>query len=808
MPVINTKPVTLVGPEGSSDSKIVIVGDAPGSSEVKLRRPFQGPSGQLLNECLHAAGIVRSNCYLTNVIKEQPYRNDTTQFISFKKKIPEESMKAKVYIETLKRELEKVDCNVIIALGNIALYALTGERSVTKWRGSILECTLIPGKKVIGCIHPSASMRQYIYRHFIIHDLKRAADESEFPDIRRPAVNYILEPSFNDCMQYIAKCKESDMVGFDIEVSNEEVSCISFAATPTDVISIPFTKGRQEYFRIDQEMEIWRGITDILEDNNILKVGQNVIFDSTFLFRKLGIRTRPCHDTMVAMGIMFPEFPKGLDFITSIYTKEKYYKDEGKYRIKHGGGTDLSFWMYNAKDSTVLMQAFPSMYKDLEMQGNIDTYHRQVGLIEPLIYCSEHGIKMDVLGLKEESKRVGEKIDKLYKELCDLCGYEINFNSPKQLKDYFYITKGLQPYKDRKTHNVSVNEEALKRISRKGHKEANILLKLRGLNKLRSTYLEVKLDDDNRLRCSFNPVGTKSGRLSSGKTIFGTGTNLQNQPPIMKRFMLADDECVIYNVDLSQAENRIVAYLGPDETMINAFEDGRDIHSQTAGLIFNKPISEVSREAGSCPIGSGEYSERFWGKKANHGLNYGLSYKSFALIYEIPEKDSKFIVERYHTAYPGVRKFQAQIRASLEKNRTVTNYYGRKRVFMDRWADPMFKEAYSFIPQSTVADKINKDGMIYLYENQQWFDKVQILNQVHDSIVFQIPVSAGWRYHYEVLMRLKEQLESPIEYNGFKFELPIDCEMGLNMKDTIVTQLIYADDLKDIYERLKNGEKE
>ena len=85
MPVINTKPVTLVGPEGSSDSKIAIVGDAPGSSEVKLRRPFQGPSGQLLNECLHAAGIVRSNCYLTNVIKEQPYRNDTTQFISFKK---------------------------------------------------------------------------------------------------------------------------------------------------------------------------------------------------------------------------------------------------------------------------------------------------------------------------------------------------------------------------------------------------------------------------------------------------------------------------------------------------------------------------------------------------------------------------------------------------------------------------------------------------------------------------------------------------------------------------------------------------
>ena len=808
MSILNTKPVTLVGPEGATDSKIVIVGEAVGSSEVKLRRPFQGPSGMLLNECLHAAGIVRSDCYLTNVIKEQPYRNDTKAFISFKKKIPEVSMQAKVYIETLKRELEKVDCNVIVALGNIALYALTGERSVTKYRGSILECTLIPGKKVVAAIHPSAAMRQYIYRHFIIHDLKRASNESEFPEIRRPAVNYILEPSFNDCMQYIEKCKNADMVGFDIEVSNEEVSCISFAASAGDVISIPFTKSKQEYFRIDQEMEIWRAITDILENESILKVGQNVIFDSTFLFRKLGIRTRPCHDTMVAMGIMFPEFPKGLDFITSIYTKEKYYKDEGKYRIKYGGGTDLSFWMYNAKDSIVLMQAFPNMYKDLETQGNIDTYHTQVGLVEPLMYCSEHGIKMDVEGLKAESKKVGDEIEKLYKQLCELCGFEINFNSPKQLKDYFYITKGLQPYKDRKTHNVTVNEEALKRISRKGHKEAKILLKLRGLNKLRSTYLEVKLDDDNRLRCSYNPVGTKSGRLSSGKTIFGTGTNLQNQPPIMKRFMLADDDMVIYNVDLSQAENRIVAYLGPDDTMITAFEDGRDIHSQTAGLIFNKPIEEVSREAGSCAIGSGEYSERFWGKKANHGLNYGLSYKSFALIYEIPEKDAKFIVERYHTAYPGVRKFQAMIRSSLEKNRTVTNYYGRKRVFMDRWADPMFKEAYSFIPQSTVADKINRDGMLYLYNNQEYFSKVQLLNQVHDSIVFQIPVSAGWDYHFDVLMRLRSALESPIAYNGIEFSIPIDCEMGLNMKDTVECRLVVSEDLEEAYRRLKYGEKE
>jgi len=807
MSIVNTRPATLIGPEGNPDSPIMFVGEAPSSIEMKLRRPFSGPPGDLLMECMRVVGIPRSECYMTTLIKEQPYRNDMGDFVSLKKKLPYVSVKAQVYIEKLKREIEQSNCNVIVAFGTIALWALTEERSITKWRGSVLDCTLVPGKKVIGCIHPGSAMRNYLYRHYITHDMKRIQEESKFPDIREPARNYIIAPSMADTMIYLERCLESDMVAFDIEVSNMEMSCISFAVDSTSVISIPFIEGGREYFNITQEMEVMRKITEVLENPNIIKLGQNVIFDTTFLFRKYGIRTRPCHDTMIGQAILLPEFPKGLDFITSIYTKERYYKDEGKHRIKTGRGSDRTFWLYNAKDSIVLMEAFPSIYKELEKQENLDTYTRQAGLIEPLVFCSEHGIKMDTNGLKDERVKVQEQIDVLYKELCELCGFEINFNSPKQLKDYFYITKGLKPYKDRKTHRISTNEEALKRIARKGHKEASILLKLRGLNKLKSTYLDVTLDDDKRLRCSYNPVGTRSGRLSSGKTIFGTGTNLQNQPPIMKKYMIADDGYVIYNVDLSQAENRIVAYLGPDETMISAFESGRDIHSQTAGLVFNKPIDQISRKAGSCSIGSGEYSERFWGKKANHGLNYDLSYKSFALIYEIPEKESKFIVERYHTAYPGVRKFQAAIRNQLEQNRTLTNCFGRNRVFMDRWADPMFKEAYSFLPQSTVADMINEWGMIYIYNNTKVFGKVEILNQVHDSIVFQIPIDAGWEYHYNALMYLKDSLQKPIKYNGLKFSIPMDCEMGLNMKDTITTELIMSNELEEIYGRLKDGSK-
>ena len=139
--------------------------------------------------------------------------------------------------------------------------------------------------------------------------------------------------------------------------------------------------------------------------------------------------------------------------------------------------------------------------------------------------------------------------------------------------------------------------------------------------------------------------------------------NLQNWPHSMLRYLIADEGHIYYSFDLSQFENRIVAYVGNIKQMIEAFETGIDVHSLTAALIFGKPINEVSRKDGSCPLGDGQHSERFWGKKANHGLNYDLGYKSFALYYELPEREAKAIVERYHQAYPGVRQtFHAEVR--------------------------------------------------------------------------------------------------------------------------------------------------
>ena len=775
----------LCYPDGPLNCKIAFIGEAPGTEEEKLGKGFVGSSGQLLFKLAASAGIMRSDCYVTNVVKERPKGNDIGEFIQFKGGQGYPTPLYTQYENDLYDELSKVKANVYVAVGAVAMWALCRKVAITKRRGSILEgcfTSTFRHTKVIPIIHPAAALRQYTYVHTIGMDLKRIAEESAFPDIRLPARNIIIKPSYMDSLMFLGRCSLAPIIAFDIEVMREEVSCISFAITPTDVISIPFQAGGNDYFTPEQEIEVWRQITAILENPSIIKVGQNIVFDTTFLFRKYGIHPQGIlEDTMIGQAIMYPDFPKGLDFITSMHTKEPYYKDEGKKHFKIGGPEE-DFWIYNAKDSAVCLEALPRIKHDLEMVNNLAAYEVQCEIVKPLIYMQERGIKTDAEGLKVESKRVEERIVELTNKLKELTGYDINPGSSAQVQNYFYKIKGEKPYLNRQTGKPTADKNAIKRLSRKGYEEARVIQEISTLSYMKSHFLDVTLDTDKRLRCSFNPVGTESGRLSSSETIFGTGTNMQNLPMDFRKYLIADDDTMIYNIDLSQAENRVVAYISPEPNMISAFENKIDLHKQTAGLIFNKPWTEVSDETGSSEIGGGQFSERFWGKKANHGLNYDLGYKTFAFLYEILETDAKFIVERYHKAYPGVRQYHAYIRHQLSKNRTLENLFGRKRLFLDRWGDDLFKSAYSFIPQSTVAEVINRRGILYSYYEQQLFRAVDLLLQVHDNIIFQMNYKQNsWETQAECLIRLKESLETPLTWRGSEFSIPISLEVGMNL---------------------------
>lgn len=764
-----------VPPDGPRDASIAIVGEAPGEEEMRLRVPFCGRSGQLLNKLLISLQILRRNVYITNVIKEHPFQNDVKPFLDLSLKNPRESARYadyEMYREILIDELKACSANVIVAVGGVPLYALTGKRGITKWRGSILWSDELQ-RKVIPTIHPAAALRQYIYRYFIQMDLHKVKHQSEFRELKLPKRELILSPSYDDVMMFFEELlRNGTMVATDIEVINEEVDCISFAQTPDRAICVPFAK---DYFDPRAEAYIWAKIEEVL--TTLPVCGQNIMFDATFLYERYGIIPNIKGDTMVAHAITYPDYPKGLDFMCATYTNEPYYKDDGKKWSKIFVQDDV-FHRYNALDSAVIPEILPQLESDIERMGNRKTYDRTIDLMEPLMYMQARGVRIDHARLDQARKDATEKIGTLTDELWSHCGFEINPRSAKQLKEYFYGTLGL-PELHRKG-SVTVDGKALKRLASKGVKEASIMLQLRKLEKLVGTYYNAQLSSDGRARGSINPVGTDTGRFSSGKNIFGEGLNMQNLPFLYKEFLIPDEGMALYVVDLSQAENRIVAYIAPEPRMQEAFETGADVHARTASYIFDKPESEISKVEGSSTLGNGDQSERFWGKKMNHSGNYKIGPEELAFQLEISINDARWLLKRYLGVYPGIEHYWQWVQDELSKGRTLTNLLGRRRLFLDVWGDQLFKSAYSHIPQSSVADIVNERGIIPLYYGTE-FAMVDILNQEHDSIWFQVPLSLPWSKHLEIVTRLKDSLEETLVWKSTTFSIPAEPKTGPNI---------------------------
>lgn len=280
-----------VKPDGPLSARIAFCGEAPGLTEEMTGQGFTGMSGKVLWETAGRYSIVRSDCYVTNVIKERPPGDDLSKFIVFRQGTAKTTAAYDAYEKQLYAELEQLTaCNVIVAVGAVALYALTRKVGITKWRGSILSGP--NGRKIIPIIHPAAALREYSFMNMISLDMARVSVEAAYPDLRLPARSISLGPTFSETMQYLQKVKEARKTAVDIEVMRDEVSCISFSVNPSEGISIPFISHGADYFTLEQEVEIWRQIADILEDEEIVKIGQNLVFDSTFLYNRYHIITR------------------------------------------------------------------------------------------------------------------------------------------------------------------------------------------------------------------------------------------------------------------------------------------------------------------------------------------------------------------------------------------------------------------------------------------------------------------------------------------------------------------------------------
>lgn len=311
-----------INSQGSKSAKIALIGDLTDNFDIQAMKPFSGYGGNSLESCLHSAGIIRGECYLTNVIKVKSLPGE---YFNEKKGTP--TAASGPAIAALKEELSEVKANILVACGGLPFAALCGGRSVAKFRGYVFPSTLLPGRKVIPTYHPRNSLRgMYIQKYVISSDFRKAKEESEYPEIRRPERDLLYDPkSIDEVLDWCEYYAGQKKVGFDLEVINYEVACISFASTPSIAHVIPIA-GRWSF---KDEQQVWNGIQQVLGNPNSIKVVQNGMFDIPFLLRHCNIEVRgPIHDTMVAHSILYPDLPKGLGFLGSIYCgSQSYWKD-------------------------------------------------------------------------------------------------------------------------------------------------------------------------------------------------------------------------------------------------------------------------------------------------------------------------------------------------------------------------------------------------------------------------------------------------------------------------------------------------
>ena len=751
---------------GPKDAKIMLIGEAPGADEEIAGIPFIGGAGKILNRLLRDAGINRDECFITNVMQVRPVNNDFGNFYEDRvsRKIPRDILLEG--IERLKNEIVAVSPNIIVAFGNEPLRALTGLQKITKRRGSSLQ-TVCGNKtfKVIPTMHPAGVMRFWEFRPLVLFDLKKVLGESTFRDIRGTTRYWKKVESIPELEAYVKEYLKSEYIAFDIETCNNQISCISFANSATQAFTVPIHIYDKSFWTPEEELVIWQLIKQLLE-SSVKKIAQNANFDMFFLWTTVGIKVKNLWlDTMNAFHDLYPELPKALDLLCSLYTDQPYYKDTIKTDIYH----------YNCLDSMVTYECAMKIEQELKDFGVHELYHEHTHpILEPLLEMQVRGTRIDMKKKVLAAESTRENIIVKQKQLEEAVGYELNVNSPKQMKAFLYDDLKLPPVISRKTGKITTDEAALNKLSKAYPNPIfDSVIHIRGQRKLLSTYLEASTDSDGRFRCRYILFGTETGRLASKLSWTDTGGNLQNVPKgIAREIFIPDEGKMFMSADLSQAELRVVAYLADERQFIKVFEGGGDVHRMVASHMFNKPQNKISHE------------ERELGKRIVHASNYGMGAGKLAELSGVSYHEAEEKMNLYHVHFPKIKIWRMAVEAQLKKTRVLTTPMGRKRMFFGRWNKAMLRDAYSYVPQSTVADICLK-GMTNLYNAP--YKQYEIVFNIHDEVVIQIPKhNAGssdvsWIAYMKAVM--VDCMSIPLTIDGKTFTIPVGIKIGMNWNE-------------------------
>ncbi|MDE1340320.1 DNA polymerase I [Vibrio aestuarianus] len=553
--------------------------------------------------------------------------------------------------------------------------------------------------------------------------------------------------------EWLDKLKATDVFAFDTETDSLDYMVanlvgVSFATEEGVAAYVPVA---HDYLDAPQQLDrdwVLSQLKPILEDDNQAKVGQNLKYDASVLARydieMKGIK----HDTMLASYVYNSVGGKhdmdslALRFLQHSCISFEQVAGKGKNQLTFNQIDLEQAAPYAAEDADVTLRLHHRLMGYIEQDEKLNSVYQQieVPLVPVLSRIERTGVMIDDMLLSAQSHEIAARLDELEQKAFEIAGQPFNLSSPKQLQAILFEQMGLPVIKKTPTGAPSTNEEVLQELAL-DYPLPKVIIEHRGLAKLKSTYTD-KLPKminpiTGRVHTSYHQAVTATGRLSS------TDPNLQNIPirneegRRIRQAFVAPHGWKIMAVDYSQIELRIMAHLSGDKALLEAFQQGKDIHAATAAEILGVSIDQVSSE------------QRRRAKAVNFGLIYGMSAFGLAKQLGIPRGEAQGYMDKYFERYPGVMQYMEDTRSTASELGYVETLLGRRlylpeiksRNGMRRKAAE--RAAINAPMQGTAADIIKKAMLLV----DAWIEeygqgRVKLLMQVHDELVFEVQETA------------------------------------------------------------------
>ncbi len=593
--------------------------------------------------------------------------------------------------------------------------------------------------------------------------------------------NYHLITNEKEIDEWINEAEEAGELAIDTETS-------SLDAHQADLVGISLSTkiGKACYIPIGHKFKgclkkeaVIKKLKPLLEDKSVKKIGQNIKFDFIVLFKQ-GINMNSMEDTMLMSYVLDAGKNRhNMDTLSEIHLQHKTisFKEivgTGKKEINFSDVELDKAMEYAAEDADITYRLYKIFSKNLKLEKLTNIYEIfEKPLIKILAFMEIEGIKIDNKFLKVLSEKFEKKISKLEKEVFKISKKEFNIASPKQLGEIIYNDLKIAVLKKTRKGSFATNAGVLEDLAFKGHEFPKLILDWRQVSKLKNTYSDALPEHINpttkRVHTSFLLAATTTGRLAS------SDPNLQNIPiksddgkDIRKAF-IAEKGFTLISADYNQIEMRILADLAEVKELKKAFSNDEDIHSLTASQVFNVDIKKVDQDM------------RRKAKAINFGIIYGISQYGLAKQINVSNHEADEFLNAYFLKFPEIKIYMDNTIKFCRKSGYVNNIFGRRSHFNGindkNFNVRNFQERAAInAPIQGSASEIMRLAMIRLNKKFESIknNKSKILLQIHDELIFEVPVKEV----KNITEIIKDEMTSVTESDLHTFSTPLTVDLN------------------------------